>query len=642
MFGFQTRNTLRVRPSSSEIEFQEVLCDTLARNREGDGFEDRILEAPLSRAFAKGLLWSFCALALFFLSYAFSMQVVSHGTFSAMAEQNSLRRSPLLSDRGIIYDQTMRQLVSNEPSFDFLCDRRDLPRQLEQKESEFATISSALKMPYGSVKTRFTQSTQAEVLVQENLSHEQLIAIETSKKALAGCRTQENTVRLYKDGPAFAHLLGYTAKISPQELARSSTRYYAQDQIGKDGIEKTYEAILRGTPGARVEKRNAQGAVVERSEEEAERQGSHLVLWLNAELQLRMEKALERAFVQTGTSKGAIVALNPKTGGILGLVSAPSFDTNALSKGITQKEWDALASNPSHPLFNRAIGGVGFPTGSVIKPIVGLAALEEGVIDETTTLYAPLELCVKNVYGGIDNCFRDWTFHGVTDIRKAIAESVNTFFYMVGGGFEKFKGLGATKIKAYLERFGWGSATGVDIPGEGEGTLPDIGPNWRLGDTYHLSIGQGSLSATPLQVASAFVAIANRGTLFEPRAVKAILNPDGTIDRLVEPTVQKSDIADSAMLSIIREGMRQTVTAGSATGWLDSLPVSVAAKTGTAQTGRTDAAGKDYLYSWTVSFAPYDNPEIVLVAVVENVHEGQVASLPITKDVLSWYFTRSY
>ena len=381
---------------------------------------------------------------------------------------------------------------------------------------------------------------------------------------------------------------------------------------------------------------------MERFKEEATRQGSNLVLWTDGGLQQEMKTALERVFRQTGTSRGAIVALDPATGGVLGLVSAPSVDINSLSRGVSQKEWNAIATNPSHPLFNRAIGGIGFPTGSVIKPIVGLAALAEGIIKENTALYAPLEVCVKNIYGGPDACFRDWTFHGTTDIRRAIAESVNTFFYMIGGGFERMQGLGATKIKAYLERFGWGKKTNIDLPGEGKGALPDINAIWRLGDTYHFSIGQGAVSATPLQVASSIAAIANGGTLFEPRVVKAILKPDKTVDRLLEPVVASDTIADATLLAVIREGMRQTVTSGSATGFLNDLPVQVAAKTGTAQTGRMDASGKDYLYSWTVSFAPYENPTIVLVVVVENVLEGQVASLPVTKDLLSRYFTRPY
>lgn len=603
MFGFGTRKTLRVRPAFSEIEFQDVLLDALARKNEEGGFEDRVLEPPLSRALSKGLFWSFCALAALFLAYSFFLQVVWHETFAAMAQQNSVRRLPMLSHRGIIYDRTMEQLAFNEPSFDLLCDSR------------------------------------TDALLQENLSHEQLITLETSKELPPGCRIQEGTLRVYKDGSLASHLLGYTAKISADELVRSFG-YYVQDQIGKDGVEKMYEEVLRGDPGAFVERRNAQGVVLERFTEEPKRQGSHLVLWMDQKLQRQMTDALERVFAATGATRGAAVALHPDTGGVLGLVSAPSFDANTLSRGVTQKEWEKIAANPAYPLFNRAIGGVGFPTGSVIKPIVGVAALQENIIDERTTLYSPLELCVKNIYGGSDTCFRDWTFHGMTDIRRAIAESVNTFFYMIGGGFEKMKGLGATKIRAYLERFGWGSQTNIDLPGEGRGRLPDISKSWRLGDTYHLSIGQGSLSATPLQIASAFVAIANGGTLFEPRVLKAILKPDNTVEKFIEPTTRSLAIAPPAILSVIREGMRQTVTAGSATGWLDSLPVSVAAKTGTAQTGRVDAAGKDYLYSWTVSFAPYERPKIVLVVVVENIREGQVASLPVTKDVLSWYFTR--
>ncbi|MBI2003172.1 MAG: hypothetical protein HYS76_01145, partial [Candidatus Wildermuthbacteria bacterium] len=485
MFGFGTRN---IRRSFSEIEFQEVLIDALTQKNEEEGFENRILEPPLSRALSKGIFWSFCAIAGFFLLYAFRMEIREHDKFSAMAEQNSIRRSPLFSDRGIIYDQTMRQLVSNEPSFDFVCDRRDFPRTLRAREDAFAWIARVLSVPYETVVARFNQNTQAEVLAQETLSHEQLVSVETSANNPQGCRTQENTVRAYENGPAFAHLLGYTAKISPEEL-KDSVGYYVQDQIGKDGIEKLYEEVLRGMPGAWVEKRDSKGLVVERFKEEAARQGSNLVLWADGGLQQEMKAALERVFRQTGTSKGAIVALDPATGGVLGLVSSPSVDINSLSRGVSQKEWNAIATNPSHPLFNRAIGGIGFPTGSVIKPIVGLAALAEGIIKENTALYAPLEICVKNIYGGPDACFRDWTFHGITDIKRAIAESVNTFFYMIGGGFERMQGLGATTIKAYLERFGWGKKTNIDLPGEGRGLLPDIDKNWRLGDTYHFSIG---------------------------------------------------------------------------------------------------------------------------------------------------------
>jgi penicillin-binding protein 2 len=225
-------------------------------------------------------------------------------------------------------------------------------------------------------------------------------------------------------------------------------------------------------------------------------------------------------------------------------------------------------------------------------------------------------------------------------VKRAIAESVNTFFYIIGGGYENYRGLGAENIKKYLEMFGWGNPTGIDIPEEGQGILPVFDKNWRLGDTYHLSIGQGPFAITPLQVASAFAAIANGGTLLEPQAVQKFLDRDKKVIEVVQPKVVHKDFVSPENIEIVREGMRQTVTAGSATGFLDHLGVRAAAKTGTAQTGRKTSDGKDYLYSWTVAFAPYDNPEIVLVVVVENIREGQVAALPVVRDALQWYFNK--
>ncbi|MCH8049001.1 hypothetical protein IIC44_02810, partial [Patescibacteria group bacterium] len=257
-----------------------------------------------------------------------------------------------------------------------------------------------------------------------------------------------------------------------------------------------------------------------------------------------------------------------------------------------------------------------------------------------TNIFAALEFCVENIYTKEDACFRDWKFHGTSNIVRAIAESVNTFFYIIGGGYEGFSGLGPVKIKEYIERFGWGEITGVDLPGEGRGILPEFDENWRLGDTYHLAIGQGPFAITPLQVASAFSAIANGGTLFEPRVVKKFVDEERNTLEIIAPKIKREEFVESETLAIIKKGMRQTVTAGSATGWLDSLPVSAAAKTGTAQTGRKTRDGKDYLHSWTVAFAPIENPEIVLVVIVENLLEGQIGTLPVARDALEWYFTQ--
>jgi len=269
--------------------------------------------------------------------------------------------------------------------------------------------------------------------------------------------------------------------------------------------------------------------------------------------------------------------------------------------------------------------------------LMGVAALEEGVIKPNTQLYCPLEICVQNPwFADKQDCYADWKYHGTSDLRRAIAESVNTFFYQIGGGYKDFVGLGAIKIKKWLQVFNWGSKTGIDLPEEGAGILPNPGDDWHLGDTYHLSIGQGSFSMTPLQVASAYAAIANGGTLFQPQVVQEVVDSEKNVLEKFEPKILREISAKAENLKVVKEGMRQAVTSPQGSSYLlSSLPVSAAAKTGTAQTGK-----EDVYHNWVTVFAPYDDPQIVLSIVIENVQGVQAAALPAAQDVLNWYFSR--
>jgi penicillin-binding protein 2 len=628
-----------VRRSHTELEPQDVLLDTIAQERKEERFDERKIEVALSSRVSKGLYGCAFLLGVVFLFQVLNLQVVAGDKMRELAQNNTLRVIARTPNRGAIFDQDMVQLVFNRPSFDFLCDKRDMPESREEKEKLLVELSRVFQRPFEELKEEFDKTTSPEILVKEHISHEELVMGETRSRDFQGCYVDETVTREYVEGATFSHVIGYTAKTSSEEL-QSLQGYSVVDQIGKMGIEKAYESSLRGTPGKTIVERDSAGAAIGEPRRVLGIPGQGIVLWLKSGLQKQIVSSLEEVFADTGARKGAVVALDPKTGGVLAMVSMPSFDNNVFSQGISIKAWEALLKDPTDPLFNRAMSGIGFPTGSVIKPIIALGALQEGIVSEHTVLDTPLELCVDNIYTKIPECFGDWTYHGSADVKKAIAESVNPFFYKIGGGFEGFKGLGPVKIIEYFAKFGLGNRTGIDLPGEGEGILPEIDKNWRLGDTYHLAIGQGPFAITPLQVASAFVAIANRGTLLEPQAVQKFLDKDKSLIEEVQPQVAKSSFADPGNIEIVREGMRQTVTAGSATGFLDHLPVKAAAKTGTAQTGRKTIDGKDYLYSWTVAFAPYDNPEIVLVAVVENIREGQVASLPVVRDALEWYFNK--
>ena len=648
MFAFlfsRGKNRRVVRDSFFEIEPQEVLLDKLAKEKEHQGFREQQLEVPLSHIVLRFVYGAFLVFLLLFLAKTFDFQVFDGQKMAVAAENNIIRATPIVPERGVIYDGNLLQLAFNRSGFDLVCDKRDLPAELSERESSLrkvanvaATESEPAQAQFEKLKSLFDGTETPRFIAQEDLSHEQLVLWEARKSDISGCMLQETIVRKYADIP-LAHILGYTAKINEKEF-KARPEYFVGENIGKVGLEQTYEGVLRGEPGEILVRRDSFGEQVGETQIKDSVPGNNIVLWLDAGLQLQVEKAFYAMAERTGLQEGAVVALDPRTGGVLALASFPSFDNNLFSGGVDQATWNDLVSDPLSPMFNRVISGVGYPTGSVIKPLIGIAALEEGVITPTTVVDSPLEICVVHQYTGEDQCFRDWTYHGPSDIKRAIAESVNTFFYKIGGGFQQFEGLGPEKIKKHIQEFGWGEKTGIDLPGEGDGKLPDLNENWRLGDTYHFSIGQGPFAVTPIQVASAFVAIANGGTLYEPRSVKRVIDGEKNTVYTISPVVKRSNFLDTSYLATIREGMRQTVTKGSATSWLNGLPVDAAAKTGTAQTGRYTADGKNYLYSWTVAFAPFENPEIVMVVLVENAIETQAVALPIIKDSFEWYFSK--
>ena len=634
---------LRVKRTTEDLEFQEVFLDKLVADEEAavDLYGERKLEIPLSRYFLWGLYAAFLLIVFVFFIRTFHLQVFAGEELQKQAEENAIRSQPLDSDRGVMYDRFMKQLVFNRPSFDFVCDKRDLPEDRSEKERILRQSANILGIPFSDLKREFDKTTNPKFLLTQNLSHDQLIVLETRIEELEGCEIQKNTIREYVASSALSHVLGYTAKISADELERYPG-YAITDQIGKTGIEKAYEAELRGVPGRRLTEKDALGRIVKEKGEVASEPGDSLMLWLDLELQQKIKESLEQTLHQIGAEKAVGIALDPRTGGVLSLVSIPGFDNNLFSGGISYTQYEEIVSNPLYPFFNRAIGGT-YPVGSIIKPLVALAALEENVIDPDKELFTYGYIEIPNQYDPeIVYRFPDWKDHGWVDMRDAIAISSNVYFYTIGGGFEDQEGLGPTRLKEYLTKFGWGAQTGIDLPGEAEGLVPD--PEWKKrvkdegwwdGDTYLFSIGQGDVLATPLQVASSFVPIANGGTLYKPQMVKEILETE----RVILPVVVSKDVIGKENLEVVRDGMRLAVKWGSSV-LLNQLPVSSGAKTGTAQTGRKDEEGRDFLYSWVTVFAPYDNPEIVITVMVEDTKEGSLVVLPVAKEVLEWYFTR--
>lgn len=644
--------------SGQNIEPQEVFLDKLAQKKEKDwGITEKKFEVPIKEKIAHIILGIFIFIIVIFFSKTFYLQVVQGKKFAALSDDNRIRISLIRAERGVIYDKDFNQLVFNSPSFDLICDKRDLPSSSIERRKEIEQVAKLLGKDSESLIKEIEESENLKVLISENLTHENLVIFETKIKDLPGFEIEENTIRDYVLGPQFSHLTGFTRKINKTEL-KELKNYSVSDYIGKVGLEKSYEDILRGKPGGIQIEKDALGNKKSEKFLSSPEDGKSLVLYLDSDLQKKITEELEKRLETIGVKKATAVALDPRNGGVLALVSLPSFDNNLLSKGISQEDLDKIRNNPLQPFFNRAISGQ-YPTGSIIKPLIATAALQEKIISPEKELYCPLELCLFNRYSGARECYADWVFHGWTDLRRAIAESVNPFFYMIGGGYirpnfadsrlpQTFEGLGDAKIKNWLSLFGWGQKTMIDLIGESEGRVPDSewkknyfeNPQnqiWTIGDTYNLSIGQGDLKITPLQVATAFVAVANGGTLYEPQVVQKII--DGSANSLqviqeFKPKIIRENFIDPANLKVVREGMRQAVTQGISVS-LNFLPVKAAAKTGTAQISK-----EDYYDVWITVFAPYDNPQIVLTIVIEEVKGISTTVVPVAREILSWYFNR--
>ncbi len=655
MLGFffksKNKNPGSVKRPYGEIEFQEVLLDSLAQKTKGQ--ELAKIEKPLSDASLWGLRAAlFAALAFLFLRMLF-LQTLEGNKYGFMAEGNYLARFKVAAARGVIYDKNMTQLVFNKPSFDLMVDKRDLAATPEARKSIINKLAATLGLNADDLYAKIEEDELAVKPVAFDISHESMLKMLQLKNEFPGFYTVENATREYVDGFLFAHVIGYTGKITASDLKKMSG-YHITDSVGRTGLERFYEEALRGRAGFIQD--NADGLrISDSASAKPPVPGQSLVLTLDAGLQKKITESLGAVLQSLGVKKASAVALDPRTGGVLAMVSLPAFDNNDFAKGLSAKEFARLNNDPLNPLFPRAISGQ-YPTGSTIKPLIAAAALEEHIVSENTRLFAPLELCLRNIYSGAKECYEDWIFHGWTDVKRAIAESINPFFYIIGGGYAKneysdpnlpavFEGLGIERIKRYLTFFGWGAKTGLDLAGEAEGRLPDPAWKknyfsssqeqiWRLGDTYNVSIGQGYLLATPLQVVYAFSALANGGILYRPHLVQEILDSEGNVVQETFPEIIRQDFIAPENLAIVREGMRQAVLAGSAT-FLAGLPVSSAAKTGTAQI----SANSDKYENWLTVFAPYDNPEIVLTILVEDVRGLQAAALPVAREALEWYFS---
>lgn len=573
------------------------------------------------------------------------IQIFKGNYFRGLAEGNRVRIQPIVSERGVIFDSNGRALVQNVPNFSLAIVPQDLPRDPADKQKVVDKIVELSGVPHeniDSLLTKYGSYSYASLVIKENLDYESALKMYIQSSLLPGVLIEKGSKRKYlintdlntsSSTLSMSHLLGYLGKVTEQDLAADEKNVYLLfDNIGKSGLEKFYETGLRGIYGKKKVEVDALGHEQNVLAEEAPVPGKNLILSIDMEAQAKMEDLIKNAVKNYGKKRAAGIAMDPKTGAILALVSWPAFNNNDFSGGISQEEYKKYTSDEDKPLFNRAIGGT-YPSGSTVKMIVASAALQEKIITANTTVNSTGGIKVDRWF------FKDWSAggHGITNVYKALAWSVNTFFYYIGGGYKDFVGLGASRLTAYMRSFGLAAKTGIDIPGEAAGFIPSKewkqnvkGESWYVGDTYNLSIGQGDLLVTPLQVALWTATIANGGKIVQPHIVEKLDNPGS--DKKDAIPLKTTNVPVSANnISIVRQGMRDCVTVGSCQ-MLNSLPFTTGAKTGTAQWSNS----KDN-HAWFTSFAPANNPQIVVTVIIEEGEEGSRTAEPVARDFLAWW-----
>ncbi|MDO8686614.1 MAG: penicillin-binding protein 2 [Candidatus Berkelbacteria bacterium] len=618
------KKTRRINPDNSEYitEFE------YSQNQE--------LETKPQKPF-----WIFYTITLvvmgILLAQLLNLQI-SQGAFNKyLAEGNRIRQRIIPAPRGIIFDRNGTSLITNDASFSLEVYPLDLPKKEADKNTFYQKLSEITKISADDIKNQIKEkgfSRADTVVLKENIDRDTALLLETKIINLPGVIIGKNPIRNYKEVFGLSQIIGYIGKATDQEL-KNHPELQMDQFVGKDGLEKSYQAYLNGKNGANEIEVDSKGRAQRVVANISPQPGNSLKLYLDSDLEQKMADVLQEELTASNSQAGSVVAIDPKTGGVLGMVSLPTYNNNVFSKGLTQDEYSKLMNDEMRPMFNRSIAGT-YPSGSTIKPFVASAGLQDGTITENTTINDTGEIKVGNYV------YPDWKAHGLVDVRKAIAVSANVFFYAVGGGWDKIKGLGVQKLHDYLVKFGFGKELGIDLPSEDSGLVPDAKWKeevkkeiWYLGDTYHMSIGQGDVNVTPLQMAVATAAIANNGELLKPYLVQKITDGDGKVIKDNQKEVIRSGFIDQGNLQIVREGMRNCVDAsyGSCRS-LSDLPA-VAAKTGTAQYG---AEGKTH--AWMISFAPYNDPQIALAVIVEGGGEGYSTAGPVTKNILNWYFTR--
>ncbi len=508
------------------------------------------------------------------------------------------------------------------------------------------------------------------VTLAENVPRDCALALEEHRLELPGVYVQAVPLRRYPSGKLTAHVVGYIGRISAEEMAQVNPppgtgwqRYLESDRIGKIGAELAYEDILRGQLGLQEIEVDATGHPVGAPLSVQPAQPGHdVVLTLDSDLQAKITEILQR-YINVANEKrpgyyrpvyaGSAIAMDPRNGQILAMVSLPAYDNNIFLQGRTGPELQALLEDPAHRLVNRAISGE-YPVGSTFKVIVGSAGLQAGVITPKSLINDRGAVIVPNRYDPSlpPLRFPCWKSggHGPIDVVQALQVSCNVFFFTVAGGTPEAKfedGLGIDRLAYYAHAFGYGVPTGLGYPGEADGLIPTpqwkestLGEPWVQGDLYNMGIGQGNILATPLQAINAMATVANGGTRYRPQLLLRVLDEQGQVVQEFTPYVEQVLPVDPDYLAVIREGLRRSVALGPNYYARDHSSVAIAGKTGSAEFGPFLRPNTRQTHAWFVAFAPYEDPQLALVVMIEGGGDAATRAVPPATDIIEYYFTR--
>lgn len=565
------------------------------------------------------------------------LQISQHQKYADLSEHNRVRLVRLRSNRGLILDRNHSVLVDERPCYRVVM----VPEDLEDPASTLRLLGRIIGLSPEAIQKKINlhHSPFKSIVIKKDITFEQLSLLEEYKMDLPGISVDAEPVRHYPYGRLAVHTLGHMGQItSPQMRQQKNSRFKSGDFIGQSGLERVQNLFLAGKDGGKRVEVDARGRELEVMGIKPSQPGNNLVLTIDLALQKKAEELL-------GEKSGSILAQNPQTGEILCLANSPSYNPNKFVLGISSKDWKELISNQDSPLHNRAIQAQ-YPPGSVIKLVLAAAALESGIIDENTIFHC---------YGSIKR--RNWVYdcwkkrsggHGPVNIRRAIAESCNIFFYNIG------ERLGINNIARFAASFGLGKKSGIDLENEKPGLLPTAawkskryGMPWQLGDTITMSIGQGYLIVTPLQMLNLISTFANGGILYRPRLIAGWETPGKGMIKKSHSEILNHIPVTPKNIELVRAGLWGGVNKKNGTGTKARIKgFGVSGKTGTAQVIRMKEAtglGKDKVpfkfrdHAWFVAFAPYDQPQIAVVVMIEHGGHGGSTCAPLAREMIKTY-----